>query len=57
MSAIRKNAIATGAARGIGAAITSAFLARDYTVVANARSISDSAELTANEPLGSKSRP
>jgi len=38
----KKTVIVTGASRGIGAAITQAFLDRDYNVVATSRSISKS---------------
>jgi NAD(P)-dependent dehydrogenase (short-subunit alcohol dehydrogenase family) len=38
----RKTVIVTGASRGLGAALTQAFLDRGYNVVANSRSISNS---------------
>ena len=37
----RKTVIVTGASQGIGEAIVSAFLDRDYNVVGNARNFSD----------------
>jgi len=49
MNTARKTAIVTGASRGIGAAIVSALLERDFNVVANSRAISQSAEVTASE--------
>jgi NAD(P)-dependent dehydrogenase (short-subunit alcohol dehydrogenase family) len=51
MSSASKVAIVTGASRGIGAGLTSAFRAAGYAVVATARSIppSDDPELAAIE--------
>src|SRR3982751_1379021 len=49
MTTLRKTAIVTGASRGIGAAIVSALLKRDFNVVANSRAISRSTEVTASE--------
>jgi len=45
----RKTAIVTGASQGIGAAIAKAFVERGFQVVAAARSMTRSAEVTASE--------
>jgi NAD(P)-dependent dehydrogenase (short-subunit alcohol dehydrogenase family) len=49
MSNARKTAIVTGASRGIGAAIVSAFLERDFNVVATSRAMTRSTEVMASE--------
>jgi len=51
MSTSKKTIIVTGASQGIGAAITNAFLARGYNVVATSRNASKSSELTASDSL------
>jgi NAD(P)-dependent dehydrogenase (short-subunit alcohol dehydrogenase family) len=45
----RKTAIVTGASRGIGAAIVKAFVERGYNVVANAKKMTQSTEVTASD--------
>ena len=47
----RRTVIVTGASQGIGAGIAQAFLARDYNVVATARSATKSKELSASDHL------
>jgi len=51
MESNRKTVIVTGASQGIGAGVTRAFLARGYNVVANARTATESKELTASPQL------
>jgi NAD(P)-dependent dehydrogenase (short-subunit alcohol dehydrogenase family) len=47
----QKTAIVTGGSRGIGAGLVTAFLDRDYNVVANSRNISKSGTFEASDKL------
>ena len=47
-----KTVIVTGASQGIGAGLANRFLERGYNVVATSRRVSQSAEISASEPLG-----
>jgi NAD(P)-dependent dehydrogenase (short-subunit alcohol dehydrogenase family) len=49
MSSQRKTAIVTGASQGIGAGIVQGFVARGFNVVANSRTVTQSAEVTASD--------
>ncbi len=49
MSNVRKTAIVTGASQGIGAGIVKAFLERGFNVVANARKMTQSAQIQASD--------
>lgn len=49
MISSRKTAIVTGASRGIGAEIVKGFLARDYNVCANSRSVTESSEIAPSD--------
>ena len=49
MSIQQKTAIVTGASQGIGAAIVSALLKRDFNVVANSRRMTQSTEVKASD--------
>src|SRR5271168_2320831 len=49
MSVPRKTAIVTGASQGIGAAIVRAFVERDFNVVANSRTVTQSTEVAASD--------
>jgi NAD(P)-dependent dehydrogenase (short-subunit alcohol dehydrogenase family) len=49
MSGSPKTAIVTGASQGIGAGLVSAFVARDFNVVANSRNVTQSTEVAASE--------
>jgi NAD(P)-dependent dehydrogenase (short-subunit alcohol dehydrogenase family) len=51
MSHQRKTAIVTGASQGIGAGIVKAFVAGDYNVVANSKSMTKSAEVSASDDI------
>ncbi len=48
---IQKTVIVTGGSRGIGAGLVTAFLDRDYNVVANSRNISKSGTFEASDKL------
>ena len=49
MSGPRKTAIVTGASQGIGAGIVKAFVERGFNVVANSRTVTQSAEIAASD--------
>jgi NAD(P)-dependent dehydrogenase (short-subunit alcohol dehydrogenase family) len=49
MSSQRKTAIVTGASQGIGAGIVHGFVARGFNVVATARTVTQSTEVTASD--------
>jgi len=49
MSSTRKTAIVTGASQGIGAGIVKGFVERGFDVVASARNITQSTEVTASD--------
>src|SRR3954471_8143957 len=49
MDAVRKTALVTGASRGIGAALVSAFTGRGFNVVACSRNMEESSEVHASD--------
>jgi NAD(P)-dependent dehydrogenase (short-subunit alcohol dehydrogenase family) len=49
LSGPRKTAIVTGASQGIGAGIVNAFVERGFNVVANSRTVTQSAEVAASD--------
>ena len=49
MSSARRTAIVTGASQGIGAGIVNGFVERGFSVVANSRKVTQSAEVTASD--------